>query len=104
MKTGQVLVGLVAGAAVGAALGVLFAPKSGAELRKDIAEKGGDAFKSIKDKVSGLAGKASDAATGLIDKGKETLEDSISKLEGGKSESKQGGSKLQTAKNDGPAY
>jgi gas vesicle protein len=81
MNTGKVILGVVAGAAVGAAIGMLFAPKAGAELRKNIADKGGDALKGIKDKVSGLAEAAEEKAMGLVDKGKSKLEDGISKLE-----------------------
>lgn len=41
MKTmNKILIAFGAGAAIGGLLGVLFAPKKGTELRKDIADKG----------------------------------------------------------------
>ncbi|RZM07910.1 MAG: YtxH domain-containing protein, partial [Pedobacter sp.] len=35
----QVAIGLIAGLAVGAVLGILFAPESGADVRKNISDK-----------------------------------------------------------------
>jgi len=102
MQTGKLVIGIVAGAAVGAAIGMLFAPKAGAELRKDIADKGGDALKGIKglkdkavdlkdkaldkaselkDQAFDLAHKAEDKAMDLVEKGKSKLDDGIAKLE-----------------------
>jgi gas vesicle protein len=48
MSVGKVLVGILAGAATGAVLGILFAPAKGSDLRKRIykkGEKGTDAVK-----------------------------------------------------------
>lgn len=48
--------GLLAASSVGAALGLLFAPKSGAELRQDISDKADSVAKrwhKMKDKVRG---------------------------------------------------
>jgi gas vesicle protein len=49
---GSFVLGLLAGAALGAGLGMLFAPKSGSELRSKISEQAGS-----------LASKAIDRAT-----------------------------------------
>lgn len=53
MKTGdnmKVVGALVLGAAVGATLGVLFAPKKGSETRQDIADNAKKMGKNLKDK------------------------------------------------------
>jgi len=48
--TGKVIIGLLAGAAAGAILGVLFAPDKGSETRRKIAEKSKDVKDDIKNK------------------------------------------------------
>ncbi len=40
MKSGKLLLGLISGAAAGAVLGLLYAPKKGTDTRKAITEKG----------------------------------------------------------------
>jgi gas vesicle protein len=56
---GTFVMGLLAGTVLGASLGMLFAPKSGSELRSQIANRAGD----IKNSASEGYKKASDAAT-----------------------------------------
>lgn len=51
MSTGKVLLGLVAGVAAGALLGVLFAPEKGSVTRKKILKKGEDYADGIKEKL-----------------------------------------------------
>lgn len=50
MSTGKVLLGLVAGVAVGAMLGILFAPAKGSETRKKISKKGEKLAEDLKEK------------------------------------------------------
>ncbi|UPT70746.1 MAG: YtxH domain-containing protein [Flavobacterium sp. JAD_PAG50586_2] len=49
-STTKVVGALVVGAAVGAALGVLFAPKKGSETRQDIADNAKKMSKNLKNK------------------------------------------------------
>lgn len=51
MSAGKVLVGVIAGAAVGALVGILFAPDKGSETRKKISKKGSDTIDELKEKV-----------------------------------------------------
>jgi gas vesicle protein len=51
MSSGKVLLGLLAGVAAGALLGVLFAPDKGSVTRKKILKKGDDYAEGIKDKL-----------------------------------------------------
>ncbi|MFA6400417.1 MAG: YtxH domain-containing protein [Salinivirgaceae bacterium] len=50
MNTGKVVLGLVAGVAVGALLGVLFAPDKGSETRKNLMDKKDDYADAMKKK------------------------------------------------------
>ena len=52
MSSGKVLASVLAGAAAGAILGILFAPDKGTETRRKIAEKGAGLADSVKNKVS----------------------------------------------------
>jgi gas vesicle protein len=75
------IIGFLSGVAVGAALGVLFAPKSGRELRGDIAEAGGNAKEKLNDLIdnghrewSRLKGKAVDMASMTRDEVKDFIQ------------------------------
>jgi len=54
MSTGKVLLGIVAGAAAGALVGVLFAPHKGSVTRKKISRTTGSYADGVKDKVNEL--------------------------------------------------
>jgi gas vesicle protein len=54
MNLGKVLLGIVAGAAVGAAVGVLFAPKKGSVTRRYVSKKGKEYAGELEEKFSGL--------------------------------------------------
>ena len=52
MISEKVILGIVAGAAVGAVLGVLFAPAKGSVTRKRIARRGTDCAEDVKEKLN----------------------------------------------------
>jgi len=52
MSKVNVVIGALAGVAVGALLGVLFAPEKGTETRKKITKKGKDTSESLKNKFN----------------------------------------------------
>jgi len=54
MSSGKVLLGVLAGVAAGALIGILFAPDKGSETRKKIVEKGEDYVDGLKEKVNEL--------------------------------------------------
>jgi gas vesicle protein len=52
MSTGKIVLGVLAGAAVGALIGILFAPEKGSVTRRKISKKGEDYVGSVKDKFT----------------------------------------------------
>lgn len=69
MGSGKVLASVLAGAAAGAILGILFAPDKGTETRRKLAEKGSDLADSVKGKV----GEYSDAISEKYDSVREKI-------------------------------
>jgi gas vesicle protein len=78
MNNQKMLVGLFAGVAVGAALGILFAPEKGSEMRKKISTKGGDYTQNLKDKFGNLISSATDQV--------ENVKSKINEFTGGQAE------------------
>ncbi|NDP20600.1 MAG: YtxH domain-containing protein [Paludibacter sp.] len=60
MSTGKVLLGVLAGAAVGVALGLLFAPEKGSVSRQQISRKGEDFWEDLRSKFEDLISSASE--------------------------------------------
>jgi gas vesicle protein len=82
MSAGKMLLGIMAGAAAGAALGILFAPDKGTETRKRIAEKSDEYAGQVKEKFNGvvdnLSKKMDDVksrANDMANKGRSNVED-----------------------------
>ena len=69
ISAGTVLVSFVAGAAIGAGLALLYAPKTGQEMREQIADLADDAI----DKIKEYTKEAQDKIKCTIEEGKETF-------------------------------
>lgn len=52
MSAGKIFLGVLAGTATGALLGVLFAPQKGSVTRRKIAKRGQDDINTLKDKFN----------------------------------------------------
>jgi len=59
--TAKVIGALLAGAAIGVAIGLLLAPEKGSDTRKKIKEGAGDLADKIKDLIDSVASKTSEA-------------------------------------------
>jgi gas vesicle protein len=73
---GSFVIGLLTGTVLGAGLGMLFAPKSGSELRGQISEQAGNLANSATDQYRRVADKASDVADrgrSIYDKAREAV-------------------------------
>lgn len=55
MKVGKILLGILSGVAAGAAAGMLFAPKKGADTRKRITDRSNEYMYETKSKFNDLA-------------------------------------------------
>ena len=83
MKTSRVILGVLAGAAVGALIGILFAPDKGANTRGRLVRKGEDFVGDLKTKVNHYRDQASE----VVEKFADTLhskEEVKSKAENGR--------------------
>jgi gas vesicle protein len=67
---GSFVMGLLTGTVLGAGLGMLFAPKAGTELRNQISEQAGNLATAASDQYQ----RATEAASGWADRGKEVYD------------------------------
>lgn len=79
MSKGKVLLGVLAGVAIGAALGVLFAPDKGWNTRKRISKKAEDITEDLRDKFDEFI----DSISAKVDEVKEEAADFAGKKTGG---------------------
>ncbi len=86
MSSGKVLLGVLAGVATGALIGILFAPDKGTNTRKKITKKADDYGDELKSKFDELL-------NGIIEKYESTKEDVNDLVQAGKV-------KAQEVKND----
>ena len=88
MSTGKVLVGVVAGAAVGAILGILFAPDKGSNTRKKIVNKGEGYANDVKDKFNEALDAINNKYKSIVNGAEELVADGKMKYEDAKAEVK----------------
>jgi len=80
-NTGKVIGAIFLGAAIGGALGILFAPDKGSETRRKISKKGNDLTDAVKEKFDAIVDKfkkeveeVKDQATDFAENGKSAME------------------------------
>jgi gas vesicle protein len=87
MSAGKIVSAVLAGVAVGAALGILFAPEKGTEIRRKIAKKG-------KDYADELGEKANEFMDGITEKYETVKDDALRMTEQGKRKAEQMGNNI----------
>lgn len=90
MGSGKVLLGVLAGAAVGATLGILFAPDKGTNTRRKISRKS-DEY------VEGLEEKFNEFIDGMTDKFEAMKEETLHMAENGKQKAQEAIADVTTA-------
>ena len=91
----KLLTGVILGAAVGAAMGILFAPDKGKETRKKLAKQGGNMGDAVKNKFNELGEALQEKydsirgeANSLVEKGKDAGQNFKDKAKDYKDEAK----------------
>ena len=89
MSSGKVVLGVLAGVAVGAIAGLLFAPEKGSDTRKKMMGMGEDYFDDLKEKFESFMDSmtekletAQDEAGNMVSKGKARYEDTKKEFNG----------------------
>jgi gas vesicle protein len=88
MAGSKILVGFLAGAAIGALAGILFAPDKGSKTRKKIASKSGDISDSLKKSFNNFVDGVKEMYTGAKDEMEELDDKAKSTLHQAKSDAK----------------
>ena len=88
MSNSKTALGFVAGAAVGAILGILFAPDKGTETRRKLSETGTDVTDSLKSKFNDFVDGIRDTYRGVKDDAEDVAEEGASKMNTFRNEAK----------------
>jgi gas vesicle protein len=80
MKNTDVFVGVLSGLAVGALLGVLFAPDKGSNTRRKIAQKGTDVADNLKGSFSDFIASIEDQYSNFSEEASDAIEEGKSKI------------------------
>ena len=83
MSEGKILLGVVAGVAAGAALGILFAPDKGSATRKKIMDMADDLTEGLKEKITDSIKTFTDQLENVKDDAKDLVEKATLKVEDG---------------------
>ena len=104
MKADKIILGILGGVAVGALLGVLYAPEKGDKTRRKIMDKSNDYADELKDKLDTLLGTINDKYEKIWKEGENLLADGKSKMHNAKSQGEdliaEGKSQFNDAKNE----
>lgn len=84
MKTSKTIIGVLSGVAVGAALGILFAPDKGSKTRKKIVDRSNKAKEDLKDNFDHFLDTISEKYNALVQKGEELVEEGKSEVKNAK--------------------
>ncbi len=83
-SSGRFFEGLVLGGFLGFLFGVLSAPKSGADLRRQLADNSEDLYKSASESISDLKKKSSQAITEVQQRGGDVIKRASDTVQGAK--------------------
>lgn len=80
MNTAKAITGIIAAAAVGAAVGVAYAPDKGSKTRKKVKRQVEDLSENVKEMAANAREKTVSKANDIIDQGKKGVEKVVDKV------------------------
>ena len=81
-SSGRFFEGLIVGGILGFLFGMLSAPKSGADLRRQLADNSEDIYKNASDSISDLKKKSTQAITDVQQRGGEVIKKATDTVQG----------------------
>jgi gas vesicle protein len=81
-SSGRFFEGLIVGGILGFLFGMLSAPKSGADLRRQLADNSEDLYKNASDSISDLKKKSTQAITDVQQRGGEVIKKATDTVQG----------------------